>query len=146
MSDKIKAGKIKAGNFYRNKDFLCSEAIFRTVNDYLDRPLPVESVRVVSGLPIGIGGSGCVCGALSGGVIALGLALGRSNPGEDNEEVLSASKELHDWFKSSFRSTCCRVLVKDYDFDSQERVDHCIYLTEQVCEKVLKIIENYGKI
>ena len=46
------------------------------VNDYLGRPIPAKAVKMASGFPVGMGTAGCACGALSGGIMALGLKFG----------------------------------------------------------------------
>jgi C_GCAxxG_C_C family probable redox protein len=35
---------------------------------------------MASGFPVGIGGSGCTCGAIAGGVMAIGMFFGRTSP------------------------------------------------------------------
>lgn len=132
-----------AADRYRNGDFLCSEAIVYTINELLDEPLPKEIVRLASGLPVGIGGSGCSCGAVTGGVMALGLALGRTEPRGKCPDVLPASKELHDWFKENNNSVCCRVLIKDFKFGSQDHLDQCIKFTGEVAGKTMELIIKY---
>lgn len=128
----------KAEDLYRNGDFLCSEAVFAVANDYLGQPLPCEAVRVASGFPVGIGLSGCTCGALNGAIIALGLKYGRTGPRQDNEQILALSKELHDEFKEKFGSTCCRVLIKDFEFGSPDHIEHCIRITGEATRMVLE--------
>ena len=64
MNDKlIQELKQKAEELYRSGDYLCSEAVFTVVNEYLGQPLPPEAVRITSGFPVGIGHAGCTCGA-----------------------------------------------------------------------------------
>lgn len=65
----IEMVKERAEALYREGDYLCSEAVFTVVNDYLGRPMPPEAVRMASGVPVGMGTAGCACGALSGGVM-----------------------------------------------------------------------------
>ncbi len=139
----IKKASNLAADRYRNGDFLCSEAIVYTINELLDEPLPMEIVKLASGLPVGIGGSGCSCGAVTGGVMALGLALGRTEPRGKCPDVLPASKELHDWFKENHTSVCCRVLIKDYKFGSQDHLEQCIKFTEEVAGKTMELIIKY---
>ncbi|MCX5811128.1 MAG: C-GCAxxG-C-C family protein [Proteobacteria bacterium] len=104
----------KAEVLYRSGQFLCSEAILYTFNEALGNPLPREAVRLASGFPVGMGAigvGGCTCGALAAGIMVLGMVYGRSNPGDEAPLVLGKAQELHDWFKSEKRSTCCRVLI-----------------------------------
>jgi C_GCAxxG_C_C family probable redox protein len=136
----------EAEHLYRSGQFLCSESIFFVINEHFGRPLPPEAVRLTSGFPVGMGLAGCSCGALTGGLVALGLMYGRTSPGQDNSKMLQLAKELHDWFKQEFKSTCCRVLIKDLEFASPEHMDQCVRITGTVAEKVARmIIENGTK-
>lgn len=131
--------KRTAEEYFRRGQYYCSEAVVQTINDLLGRPLPQEVVRMASGFPIGIGKSGCVCGAISGGVMALGLKYGRTAPCEPMpERMLAAAAELHDYIRDLYKSTCCRVLVRGMEFGSPERKEHCIKITGLVAEWVAK--------
>ena len=131
-----------AENYYSNGKWLCSEAVVTVINDMLGRPLPPECVKMASGFPVGIGSSGCTCGALTGGVMALGLAFGRTIPGDENTAILKLSAELHDWFKTTFGSTCCRVLIKKVEFGGKEHIEQCTSITGSVAEYVANTIEK----
>lgn len=136
----IREARERAENLYRNGDFLCSEAVFTVINDYLGQPMPAEAVKLASGFPVGMGTAGCACGALSGGIMALGLEFGRSEPRAEMPDMFKVSKDLHDEFKVKFRSTCCRVLIKNFEFGGSEHLDQCVYITGQVAEMVMKKI------
>lgn len=140
MNEIVNKAKETAENYYRNGDYLCSEAVFTVVNDYLKNPLPKEAVCLASGFPVGIGMAGCTCGALTGGVMALGLKYGRTVPNVETPGMFEAAKMLHDGFKKQFGSTCCRVLIKDFEFGSPEHIEHCVKLTGAVAEMVMRQI------
>jgi C_GCAxxG_C_C family probable redox protein len=101
------------------------------LNRGLGGDLPQEmAVRLASALPEGLGQRGCLCGALNGGVLALGLFLGRNGPGHGNGvTVRKAVGELHDRFKDAFKSTCCRALTKPLIYGSDRHFRHCARLT-----------------
>lgn len=90
----------------------CSEAVFCTLNRQLGGGLSLETAMELSSVMAdGLGGSGCMCGALNGGVLALGLFLGRQKPGRfGGTKGRKAVFSLHKGFKTRFGSTCCRVL------------------------------------
>jgi C_GCAxxG_C_C family probable redox protein len=89
----------------------------------------------------GLGGRGCVCGALNGGVLALGLFLGTSTPGWHNgKRVRAAASELHDFFRQSFGATCCRVLTKDVPGASKDHRRQCALRTGRTAEETARII------
>ncbi len=75
--------------------------------------------------------------------MALGLKYGRKAPLIETPGMFEAAKKLHDDFKKQFGSTCCRVLIKDFEFGNPEHLEHCIKLTGAVAEMVMKqIIET----
>lgn len=117
----------RAENLFITGQLMCAEAVLSVLNQSLNGGLPPEmAIRLSSGLPEGIGGSGCICGALSGGIMALGLFLGRDTPGLLNgRSIRSISKELHDRFKDRFGATCCRILLRQVKTGSTEHFNLC---------------------
>jgi C_GCAxxG_C_C family probable redox protein len=132
----------EAEDLFRSGKFFCSEAVFSVINQHLGCPLPPGTVRLASGFPIGIGRSGCVCGALTGGVMALGLVFGRSRPGAPMPKMLELSGELADRFKKREGATCCREITARLVFTSETRREKCIALTGQVAADVWEMLER----
>ncbi|MGC7872694.1 C-GCAxxG-C-C family protein [Desulfosporosinus sp. SYSU MS00001] len=124
--------RTKAEGYFQRGEFFCSESVIHTLNELLGWPFDRSITRLASGFPIGIGKSGCVCGAISGGVMALGMAYGRDHGNAMNSKMLPIAAELHDHIKKLYRSTCCRVITKDLVFDSPERKAHCVKITGEV--------------
>jgi C_GCAxxG_C_C family probable redox protein len=124
---------------------MCSEAVLTVLNQGLKGGLAPEiAVRITSGLPEGFGGSGCTCGALSAGIIALGLFLGRDGPGIlNNRMVYTASRELHERFKTKFGSTCCRVLTKNIELGTKHHFEFCVRHAGEVAEQTVRIVLNH---
>ncbi len=125
MKKEISIKKVKkdAEDLYRG-GFFCSEAM-------------------ASGFPVGIGRSKCLCGAVSGGVMSLGLFFGRTSQNDPKvEKNLEVAKELHDYFKANNgkNSLCCRILTKEFDMGQGEHKEQCINYTGLVAEKVAEII------
>jgi C_GCAxxG_C_C family probable redox protein len=112
----------KAQHLFVTKQLMCSEAVLTVLNRSLSGGLgPGVDIQLASGLSEGIGGRGCSCGALTGGVLSLGLFLGREKPGfMNNKIIMNASKELHDCFKKKYNSTCCRILSKNLKHGSKD--------------------------
>lgn len=48
------------------------------MNQALEEPYLENIVKMASGFPIGMGKEGCLCGAVSGGQMALGMVYGRT--------------------------------------------------------------------
>src|SRR5208283_2338144 len=90
----------RAENLYLTGQLLCSEAVLAVMNRGLAGGLPEGmDIRLASALPVGLGNSGCTCGALSGAVLALGLFLGRDRPGAPNgKQAMPSANLLHNRF------------------------------------------------
>jgi len=141
----IEGARQQAEGYFRRGEYYCSEAVLTTINQLLGEELPAEIVKLASGFPVGIGKSKCLCGAISGGIMALGLKYGRVEPGAEmpaNSFLRSAG--LHDYIKDEYGSTCCRVITAKFeDFASPKRVEHCIRITGEVAAWVMeKFIED----
>ncbi|HAZ36580.1 C-GCAxxG-C-C family protein [Tissierella sp. MSJ-40] len=130
-----------AEEYYRSGDFYCSEAIVKTIKDEFQLPMSDAIIAAASGFPVGMGGSGCTCGAVAGGIIALGLFFGRTQPKDEKvNHTMELANELHNEFKKSHKSLCCRVLTKDMKLGSPKHMEQCISFTGEVAEKVARMI------
>jgi len=133
--------KKKAEDYYRCGDFYCSEAVVKTIKDEFDLQLPDDVIAMASGFPVGIGGAGCTCGALTGGIMALGMLFGRKKAGDPAvNKAMALAKELHDTFKARHKSTCCRVLTKGMELGSEEHMEQCIFFTGEVAAETANLI------
>lgn len=140
----------KAEGYFQRGEFFCSESVVHTINELLGWPYDENIVKMASAFPIGLGKSGCLCGAVSGGAMALGMAYGRKHGEPMKDKMFPISAELHNHIKNLYGSTCCRVLVKNYEFTSPERKAHCVKITGEVAawiaEKFLEDDEIASKI
>lgn len=134
-----------AENNYR-EGFYCCEALMSAIRDSFGLNLSDEVIAMSSGMAVGVGHSGCLCGAVNGGVMALGMLFGRSqkNGPKDprSQAVMRMSNELHDWFRTNNgkRSTCCRVLTREFDMGAGEHKAQCIRFTGMCARKTAEII------
>ncbi|MDD5142752.1 C-GCAxxG-C-C family (seleno)protein [Methanoregula sp.] len=130
-----------AEEYYRSGQFYCSEAIVKSINDSFGLGYPESVIRLASGFPIGIGGSGCSCGAVTGGVMALGMVFGRDRAGDPRiDRCLGLCRELHALFVRQHGCLCCRTLTHGMVLKSPEHMQQCVAFTGEVAEAVAKII------
>ncbi|WP_138263839.1 C-GCAxxG-C-C family protein [[Clostridium] hylemonae] len=131
-----------AEDLFRN-GFFCSEAVVSSIRSNFEIDVPEVVISMASGFPVGIGRSKCLCGAVSGGVMAIGLVFGRTVQKDPQvEETMRLSKELHDWFKeaSGKNALCCRILTKEFDMGQGEHKEQCVRFTGMVAGKVAEMI------
>ena len=116
----------EAEQLYRSGNFNCAEAVMETARRHFATHLPESIVGSVSGFGGG-SSSGCICGAVSGGTVALGLIMA------DKKETTHLTKELHTWFKEKYGVTCCKII-------RQNHKGVCPVLTGEVAGKVAEML------
>ncbi|MBU3188139.1 C-GCAxxG-C-C family protein [Clostridium bowmanii] len=138
-----------AEELFRSGTFFCTEAVVQTLNELLGKPYDENIVKLASGFPIGMGKAGCLCGAVSGGQMALGMVYGRVSGEDMNEKMFEKAKSLHDYIKNEYKSTCCRIITKEWvgdDFKSAGRKNHCITITGKVARWIANEFIEDGQI
>lgn len=141
----IKKVRQDAEDNFRN-GYFCCEALMASIRDNFELDVPKEVIAMASGMAVGAGRSGCMCGALNGGVLALGLFFGRTEQNGPHDpkviKCMQLTHELHDWFKKNNgkNSTCCRVLTREFDMSKGEHKEQCIRFTGMCAAKVAEIV------
>lgn len=99
---------------------------------------PAETINVAAGFGGGFGRSGCACGALTGGIMALGLKYGSSDP-ETKAAMNEKVRTLYADFTNKFGSPCCKHLNGD-DFTSIEHRIRCTSFVRESASIAAKLI------
>lgn len=127
--------------YYRNGDFYCSEAVVKTILEALEIDAPKDVIKMASGFPVGMGGMGCTCGALTGGIMVIGLVYGRTE-GKDPKvnHAMALTAKLYQIFCQRHKVSCCKVLTKGMEKGSKEHMEQCISFTGEMAYETAKII------
>jgi C_GCAxxG_C_C family probable redox protein len=119
--------RLEAEELYRSGKYHCAEAVMECIRRNFLPETPESVIATVSGFGGG-SGSGCICGAVSGGTVALGLVL------NDKKQTTHLTRELHTWFKEKYGVTCCRIIRKENDKTV------CPRLTGEVAGKIAEML------
>ena len=94
--------------------------------------------KLASGFGAGMGREQEICGAVTGGIMAIGLKHGQSHEGdkEAKERTYRLTRELMARFASEFGSCLCRELLPGCDLASEEGQKK--YREENWAEKVCR--------
>ncbi len=125
----------RAYNLYASRQMLCTEAVLTALNKGLDGGLTDDQTTAMAA-PFGaaLGDSGCICGALSGAVMASGLLLGQKHAYRRRKGMRDGARRLHDAFKAANGTTCCRALTWTVKDDAKAHFIRCAQLTAQAAE------------
>lgn len=125
IADKVNTA---AEGLFRSGRMHCAEAVVKAVKDEFRPDLPDDVVQMAAGFGGG-SGSGCQCGAVAGGTMALGLVLQT-----DRKRVMTLTRDLHKWFNEAYGSTCCSV-IRGHDKGV------CPELTGAVAGKIAQLLQ-----
>ncbi len=119
----------------------CSEAVLVTLADYLKIRSEIIPAAA-TGFGGGVGRCGDLCGAVSGGVMGLGLAVGRTDPkdGTKKMEAVKISEQLLARFQKRWNSVLCRELI---GFVLKEPGMQERYTAEKVREKTCRNLVHF---
>jgi C_GCAxxG_C_C family probable redox protein len=118
---------VEAEGLYRSGKMHCAEAVLAAVKNNFAAAVPDDVIRLAAGFGGG-SGSGCICGAVAGGTMALGLVLQN-----DKKRAAALTRELHKWFKDQYGVTCCKIIT-------QKGKGGCAVLTGAVAGKVAELL------
>lgn len=99
-----------AREIFQKRGFMCAESVLRAVCAHLGLD-PGPGIRMATGFCSGLAHTSCQCGALSGAVLALSLALGRDQADDDYKECYARTRELVRLFTERFFSRHCTDLI-----------------------------------
>jgi len=119
----------EAEELYRSGKYHCAEAVLEALRRHYLPDAPEGVVATVGGFGGG-SGSGCICGAVSGGTVAIGLVL------NDKKATTHLTRELHEWFKGEYGVTCCKTI-------RQTHPGECPDLTGRVAGKIAEMLSQH---
>lgn len=143
MSELMTGSPAGAAGKYHEMGFNCAESIFLAFRELAAPELGEDMVKIATPFGGGMGRAGCVCGALSGAMLILGAARGRTDPSVPRKESYSLSQEYHNMFKERFGATCCRILVK-HEFGSREQGERCYKIITESADMMYGFLKGKG--
>ncbi len=112
-----------AATHFSGEGFNCAESVLQAIAEIAGLALPDAVRKIATPFGGGIGRTGCVCGGISGGVMALGLAFGRTTPDLEQRKVAySHAERLWRRFVERTGSEDCRELNPGFDHPDHRTV------------------------
>jgi C_GCAxxG_C_C family probable redox protein len=145
MIDKTsqRSGKLFQSGYY------CAESVLLAVAE--SKGMDYEVIpRIATGFCGGMARTCGMCGAVTGGVMAISLLLGRNTPTESVLPTYNLVRKLLDMFEARFGSTNCRDLIncdlgteegQNY-FEANNVGEQCTRYTEEATRIAMSLIEQ----
>lgn len=149
--DLIEQAKENAAQNFRD-GINCAESVLKAIVDTGITDLPPEIVSLATGFGGGMGLSGNNCGALAGGIMAIGAVHGRHDPMEKkfkerikqlygNPGLYRFFNDFPHQFNKKYGSLDCKELNKDYpDWNDKERIKKCMKITIETTGLAMEFI------
>ncbi len=129
----------------RAQGFYCSQILILCGLEEMGKENP-DLVRAVHGLAGGLGFSGELCGALTGGACLLGLYAGKGNPSdEEDPRLIFMTEALVDWFRKEYGEPFGGIRCEEIlDGDQQNQIRRCPIMVAGVLKKAIELLEENG--
>ena len=129
--------------------YYCAESVLLAVTE--EKGVQSELIpKIATGFCSGIARTGRQCGALSGGIMSLGIFRGKSEPGDDVDDIYEKVRNLIDSFEVKFGSTTCKGLIGcdlgteegQRTFIERDLILNCYQYTEEATRMTMRILEG----
>jgi C_GCAxxG_C_C family probable redox protein len=128
--------------------FYCAESVLLAVAE--NKGIESDLIpKIATGFCSGVSRTCGMCGAVSGGILAISLLTGRSSPREPTRKSFSKVKKFRKAFEKRFGTTNCRELI-DCDLGTEEGqkafiennlVEQCKQYTEEATKMVIEVLK-----
>ncbi len=123
--------------------FHCAEAVCSAILEAYGPDLPQDLARAATAFGGGIGRSSeDLCGALAGGLAAIGFLFGRTRPGTDWSQAALLAADFRSGFLAREGATLCPRLLER--FGPQENMAACKDLSGRTAGLLAELMENMG--
>jgi C_GCAxxG_C_C family probable redox protein len=148
MADQSDLGD-RATSFFL-KGYNCSQAVLLIMLEHWG--VKNELVpKIATGFGGGIGRCGSVCGALTGGVMAIGVRYGTSEASEDRLPTYELSRKFYKQFENRNKGVLCKELIgytlsdpDEYEKAKKENVfqNKCAGFVKNAVKILLELTES----
>jgi len=130
--------------------FFCAESVLQALAESQD--IQSELIpRIATGFCSGISRTGGMCGAVSGGIMGIGLVAGRNSPAESLELAYTLAQKLISAFEKQYGSVNCRQLMGcDLATESGQRyfmendlMERCLQYAEGATRLAVSLIAEF---
>ena len=130
---------------WSQQGFFCSQILLLLAMERLQRDNP-ELIRAMGGLNGGVGFSGRLCGALTGGACLISLYVGKGEAEEqEDSQVNDLIRQLADWFQmeacAAYAGCNCTDILEE---NPNNRMTRCPQLVQQTFEKATALLTQAG--
>jgi len=135
----------REGEARLREGYHCSEAVLMTLGPHVRQPWDPTYPRLATGFAGGVGGTQAdLCGALAGGVMVLGAALGRTTI-VDDQKLMALVAEFRRRFVEAYGITRCET-IRATVIKNEGGLGSCAVLVGQVVAMLYDLLADAGLI
>lgn len=124
-----------------DKGFSCSQSVLGALAPGLGLSR-IKALRVASAYGGGICRRGDLCGAVTGGLMAIGLKFGHANAQDlaAKEKTYRIAQEFIQWFEKRYSTLLCRELL---GAGKKKNKSERLKFHSEICRKIVKSTAEY---
>ncbi len=125
--------------------FACSESVIYALRKNFGwTNLSDDAIAMSTGFPWGLGGAGCLCGAVAGGTMCIGYMFGRRTQGDPcADKCHKLTCEFAAAVRERFGATCCSKLIQEFpNREMESRKAKCAEIVSFCAETAAHMIER----
>jgi len=140
----------RAAELFGKEELYCAESVLQALAEENGVTSPLIP-KIATGLCSGMGRTGGMCGALSGGVLGLSMMLGRAAPSESVDGSYDATQALISAFREKFGETSCLGLLncdlatpegQEHFNSNNQGQTHCLTYVRAVADVASKLLKK----
>ena len=129
--------------------FFCAESVLQAIAE--SQGIQSDLIpKIATGFCSGISRTGGMCGAVSGGIMGIGLVAGRDSPAESLEPAYTLVQKLISTFEKQYGSVNCRQLIGcDLDTEAGQRyfmennlMERCLQCAADATSMAVSLIDE----
>ncbi len=150
----------KVQHYYEKTEYCCSESVLKSLLEFYNIEHSDDDIVLAAPFGGGLGKYGCVCGTISGAVMAFAHIFKREKVPYTQQQIEEAeknnkklpeqtlvssylTKKLHDSFAQTHKKPCCRILTHPYKDDRKAKKQYCSSLNAETVLISVKLIDAY---
>ncbi len=129
---------------FNSDKYNCAESVLKALLEYFEIPFTEDAINVFAGFGGGVGGSGALCGTITGAVAFLGYKYKNAETKDKKPISRGLANKIYKKFIENYKDSNCHTITKDVPRkDKKAKIAFCTPINADVVVFTAKIVEEF---